>query len=76
MYGTFPYVIEREKDMGGYTAESPGMQGALTWGRTLSDAKKAIKEAIEGAIEARAIVQAERSGSIRVTRTPIQELVA
>ena len=58
-YGSHRCVAEPEKDMGGYTVEARGVAGALSWGKTLADSKKKIIEAIEGAIEARAIVQAE-----------------
>ena len=67
LYGSFVCVFEREPDMGGYTAEAD-LQGAMSWGKTLAEAKHMIKESIEGAIEARALVQAERAGSIRITR--------
>lgn len=76
MYGSFPCMFEREQDMGGYMAEAPGIQGALSWGKTLAEAKRMIKESIEGSIEARAIVQAERAGSIRITKPHLSVTVA
>ena len=51
-YGSFPCVFEPEKDMGGYTAEARTVQGAVSWGKNLAEAKRMIAEAIEGAIEA------------------------
>jgi predicted RNase H-like HicB family nuclease len=64
-YGSFKCVFEPEKDMGGYTAEARGVPGALSWGKTLAKAKLMIAEAIEGAIEARAIAEAEKRGIVR-----------
>ena len=67
-YGSFKCVFEPEKDMGGYTAEALGVQGAVSWGKTLAEAKKMIAEAIEGVIEARVITQAEKEGSVRIVQ--------
>ena len=39
-YGTFRCVFESERDMGGYTAEAPAVQGAVSWGKNLTEAKK------------------------------------
>ena len=57
LYGSFQCVFEPEKEMGGYTAEAIGVQGAVSWGKTLTEAKRMIKDAIEGSVEARTIVQ-------------------
>lgn len=65
-YGSFRCIFEPEKDMGGYTAEARGVPGAISWGNTLSEAKKMITEAIEGAIEAEAIINAENKGIVRI----------
>lgn len=65
-YGVFECVFEPEKDMGGYTAEARDVPGAVSWGRTLIEAKRMIAEAAEGAIEASAIVNAERKGVIQI----------
>lgn len=72
-YGSFRCVFEPEKDMGGYTAEASGISGAVSWGKTLAEAKKMIAEAIEGAIEARAVAAAEKRGIVRMTnpRSPL-----
>ena len=61
-YGSFPCIFEQEPDMGGYVAEAPTVQGAVYWGKNLAEAKKMIAEAIEGVIEIRVIVKAERDG--------------
>ena len=68
-YGSFRCVFEPEKDMGGYTAEARGVSGAITWGKTLTAAKRLVAEVIEGAIEARAIVNAEAKGLVRVNKS-------
>jgi predicted RNase H-like HicB family nuclease len=58
--------------MGGYTAEARGIAGAISWGKTLVHAKEKVVEAIEGAIEARAIAHAEEQGMVRVIVRPPQ----
>lgn len=65
-YGSFKCVFETEKDMGGYTAETHLVPGAVSWGKNLFEAKRMIAVAIEGAIEARAIANAEKKGIIQV----------
>ena len=67
-YGSFPCVFEPEKDMGGYVVEASAVQGAVSWGKTLAEAKRMIAEAIEGAIEARVISKAIKRGTVRVAR--------
>jgi len=67
-YGSFSCVFELEKDMGGYVAEARDVQGAVSWGKTLTEAKRMIAEAIEGTIETRAISKAEQQGTIRIAR--------
>ncbi len=69
-YGTFQCNFELEKDMGGYVVESPSIQGAVSWGKTLSIAKKKIAEAIEGVIEVRVITKAQRAGFVKITHHP------
>ncbi len=54
-YGSFQCVAEPEKDTGGYSVEANGVAGAISWGKTLTEAKKMILEAIEGAIEAQTL---------------------
>lgn len=72
-YGTFQCAFEPEKDMGGYAVEARKVPGAVSWGKTLAEAKRMIAEAIEGAIEASAIAQAEKKGIIQIkdNRSPI-----
>ena len=65
-YGSFECVFEPEKDMGGYSAEAHSVPGAVSWGKNLAEAKKMIVEDIEGAIEAKAIVNAEKKGIIQI----------
>lgn len=75
-YGSFLCIFEPEKDMGGYVAEAPGVQGAVSWGRTLAEAKRMIAEAIEGSIEARVISKAVGKGTIRVARRTLPAAAA
>jgi len=72
-YGAFVCVFERERDMGGYTAEAIGIQGAISWGKNLAEAKKMIAEAIEGAIEGEAIITALKAGRISL-RSPAKQI--
>lgn len=66
-YGSFKAVFEPEHDMGGYVATAPKVQGAVSWGRTLAQAKKMIAECIEGAIETRVIADAIEEGNVRLS---------
>lgn len=74
-YGVFPCVFETEKDMGGYSAEARNVQGAISWGKTLAEAKRMIAEAIEGALEARIVSDAEQSGIVQINRNRIPSFV-
>jgi len=65
-YGSFESVFEPEKDMGGYMVETRGIPGAISWGKNLAEAKRMIAEAIEGAIEAKAVSQAEKRGLVQI----------
>ena len=65
-YGSFRCAFEPEKDMGGYAVEARGVQGAVSWGKTLAEAKRMIKEAIEGAIETNVVARAEKQGVFRM----------
>ena len=67
-YGSFYCVFEPEKDMGGYVVEAPDVQGAVSWGKTIMEAKRMIAEAIEGTIETRVISKAVERGTIRIAR--------
>lgn len=66
-YGAFSCVFEPEKDMGGFLVTAPNVQGAVSWGKTFSEAKRMIAEAIEGVHEAVVIAEAERAGIVRLT---------
>ena len=67
-YGTFRCIFEPERDMGGYTAEAVGLSGALSWGKTLADAKRHVIEAIEVAVEGDAVIAAHRAGYITLRK--------
>ena len=75
-YGHYWVVLEREPDMGGDAVEALDVQGAVSWGKTVAEAKRMIAEAIEGVIEARVIANAEKEGYVRVLRRAKPELVA
>ena len=66
-YGSFKAVFESEPDMGGYVATAPAVQGAVSWGKNLAQAKKMIAECIEGTIEVRIISEAVKEGDVRFT---------
>lgn len=66
-YGSFTAVFEREPDMGGFVVTAPKMQGAVSWGKNLTEAKRMIVEAIEGLIEMGIIADAAEQGYIRFT---------
>jgi len=74
-YGSFRCVFEPEKDMGGYTVEARGVSGAVSWGKTLVEARKMIAEAIEGAIEAGIVAKAEKNGLVRVPYASMSSMV-
>jgi predicted RNase H-like HicB family nuclease len=69
-YGSYACVFERDFDTGEYIVEARGVQGALSQGKTLAHAKRMIAESIEGAIEARIILNAQRQGTVRFVRKP------
>ncbi len=66
-YGSFEAVFEPETDMGGYVVVARTVHGAISWGKNLTHAKKMIIEAIEGAIEAKVIMDAVTEGNVRFT---------
>jgi predicted RNase H-like HicB family nuclease len=68
-YGAHKAVFEPETDMGGYSAVAPSVQGAVSWGRNLAQAKKMVAEAIELAIEMDVLQRAEKRGAVRIIRT-------
>ncbi|MEW5724995.1 MAG: type II toxin-antitoxin system HicB family antitoxin [Thermodesulfobacteriota bacterium] len=44
---SFQIVIEKEPEAEGYFAYSPGLPGCLSHGRTIEEAKRNIREAVE-----------------------------
>lgn len=68
-YGTFRCVFEPERDMGGYTAEAIGLSGALSWGKTLADAKRRAVEAIEVAVEGDVVIAAHKAGYVELRKS-------
>jgi len=67
-YGTYQAVFDPELDMGGYAVAVPGVQGAVSWGKNLTQAKKMAVEAIEGAIETRILIEAEQQGLAKLQK--------
>ena len=67
-YGTYQAVFHPEPDMGGYAVEVPDIQGAVSWGKNLAEAKKMAVEAIEGAIETRILIEAEEQGLVKLQK--------
>lgn len=65
-YGSFHCIFEPEQDMGGYTVEAKGVRGAISWGKNFNEAKRMIIDAIEGAIEANIVAQAEKVGIVQI----------
>lgn len=49
----FSVIVEREH--GWYIAECPALPGCVSQGRTLKEALKNIREAIEGSLETRTV---------------------
>ena len=44
-------IILRPEPQGGFTAMVPALPGCVTYGRTLAEARKMVKDAISGYIE-------------------------
>ncbi len=44
-------IIFRPEPQGGFTASVPALPGCVTYGRTLAEARKMVKDAISGYIE-------------------------
>ncbi len=65
-YGSFLCIFEQEPDMGGYAVIAPKVPGAISWGKTLTEAKRMIAEAIEGAVEGEIIIAAQKAGQISI----------
>jgi len=57
-HGSFSCVFETETDMGGYMVTVPKVAGAISWGKTLAEAKRMVVEAIEGAVEGEVLIAA------------------
>ena len=70
-YGTFRCVFEPERDMGGYVVTAPAVQGAVSWGKNLTHAKKMIIEAIECSIEGEIILAAAQAGQVTMRKQKI-----
>ena len=70
-YGSFTAVFEPETDMGGYVVTAPKVQGAVSWGKNLAQAKKMIIESIECAIEGEIIFAAAQAGQITIRKQKI-----
>lgn len=51
-YYTFEIVIEKEAEDEGYSAYSPGLPGCFSNGRTVEEAKRNIRDAIEQHLQA------------------------
>lgn len=65
-YGTHEVVLE--KDERGYVVEAPNLEGVLSWGKNVKEAKEMVKEAIELCIEC--LVE-EKSYMVQKGRTEI-----
>jgi predicted RNase H-like HicB family nuclease len=50
-YYTFEIVVEKEAEDEGYSAYSPTLPGCFSNGRTIEDAKRNIREAIQVHVE-------------------------
>ncbi len=60
-YGSHRVIFERDERKG-YVATAPDLPGVITWGKTMVEAKKMVREAIELCIEcmAEAKITAEK----------------
>ena len=50
-YYTFEIVVEKEPENGGYSAYSPTMPGCFSNGKSIEEAKRNIREAVQQHIE-------------------------
>lgn len=48
---TFQIIVEKEPDDGGYSAYSPTLPGCFSNGRTLEEAVRGIREAVQQHVE-------------------------
>lgn len=69
-YGLFDVVFER--DGKNYIVSVSKYPEVVTFGTSLTHARKMAKEAIEVVIEGDILKRAERTGDIRFVRTPIR----
>lgn len=69
-YGLFDVIFER--DGKNYLVSVPKYPEVVTFGTSLAHAKHMAKEAIEVSIEGDILMRAERSGDIRLIRTPVR----
>jgi predicted RNase H-like HicB family nuclease len=51
-------------------------QGAVSWGKDLSEAKRMIAEAIEGIVELKVLTNEEKAGRITVKNHTIPSTIA
>lgn len=70
-YGSFSCIFKPEKDMGGYIVIARDAQGAVSWGKNFTEAKRMITEAIEGIVEIDVLARAEKEGLIKVKHRKI-----
>lgn len=68
LYGVFQVVLEPEPDMGGYMVSVPKRPDVVSWGKTLSHARRMAKEAIECSVEGEVIIAAEKEGAIAIRK--------
>jgi predicted RNase H-like HicB family nuclease len=69
-YGVFDVVIE--KDGRDYLVSVPKYPEVVTFGTSFAHAKHMAKEAIEVSIEGDILMRAERTGDIKLVRTPVR----
>ena len=69
-YGAFDVIFEQEGKH--YLVSVPGHPEVITFGTSLAHAKRMAKEAIEVSIEGDILIRAERTGDIKLVRTPVR----
>lgn len=75
-YGSFSCIFKPELDMGGYVVVAQNIQGAVSWGKNLSEAKRMIAEAIEGIVELKVLAHEEKEGRITVKKQTLPSTIA
>ncbi|MEK7506744.1 MAG: type II toxin-antitoxin system HicB family antitoxin [Patescibacteria group bacterium] len=70
-YGAFNVVLEPEPDMGGYMITVPKRPDVISWGKTLTHAKRMAREAIECSIEGEVLIAAEKERIITIHKQRI-----